>query len=350
VSSLTSPAGPQWLVEQLPVGMLEDDFLVRFTSIFQDVADTLVDAVDTVEAAADLTLTPDPFVRWLGSWIDAYPNPGEATQPPGGARERAWIQAQARALTGRGTRPSLELMLQALFGDQPLRVSDGGGVYPAGQCPPGDPAWVQVELPALERVAMNAVLDLIRSETPVHVAVRVIVDGGEADHLGLGVPRPRGRHVAAIESGSGVAVEPGLGTAADPGLATAADPGLATVTDPGLATVTDPGLGTAADSETEAGLSWSVRRLPGTAGRARQPFRSCRVCAERNRVGETDCWRCGSAMDRPIPVPEPKPEPTPVVVEPQRELVEPRIWPVLLLVAAVVLVLVAILTGTALIR
>jgi phage tail-like protein len=333
VSSLTSPAGPQWLVEQLPVGMLEDDFLVRFTSIFQDVADTLVDAVDTVEAAADLTLTPDPFVRWLGSWIDAYPNPGEATQPPGGARERAWIQAQARALNGRGTRPGLELMLQALFGDQPLRVTDGGGVYPAGQCPPGDPAWVQVELPALERVAVNDVLDLIRSETPVHVAVRVIVDGGEPAHLGLGVPRPRGRHVAAIESGSDVAVEPGLETAGEPG----------------VGTVTDPGLATTADSETEVGLSWSVRRLPGTAGRARQPFRSCRVCAERNRVGESDCWRCGSAMDRPIPVPEPEPEPTPVVVEPQREPVEPRIWPVLLLVAAVVLVLVAILTGAALI-
>ena len=172
---MSQPASPTWLIDQLPVGMLEDDFLVRFTSIFQDVANTMVDSVDTIEAVADLTLAPDPFVRWLGSWIDAYPNPGEAAQTPGSPRERAWIQAQARALSGRGTRPSLELMLQELCGDGAVRVIDGGGVYPAGQCPAGDPAWVQVELPPLDQVAVSDVLALIRSEVPVHVAVHVTV-------------------------------------------------------------------------------------------------------------------------------------------------------------------------------
>src|SRR3954452_13052560 len=151
-----------WLVDQLPVGMLEDDFLVRFSSIFQDVADTLVDSVDAIDASADLTVAPDDFVRWLGSWIDAYPHPGDGAQVAGSQRERAWIQAQAEALSGRGTRPSLQLMLQELCGRRPVRVTDGGGVYREGQCPSGDPAWVRVELPALADVAATDVLELIR--------------------------------------------------------------------------------------------------------------------------------------------------------------------------------------------
>jgi len=289
---VNSPSGPTWLVDQLPVGMLEDDFLVRFTSIFQDVADTLVDAVDTIDAAADLTVAPDPFVRWLGSWIDAYPNPAETAQTCGGPRERAWVQAQGRALTGRGTRPGLELMLQELCAGRPVRVIDGGGVYPAGQSPTGDPAWVQVELPALEQVEVSDVLELIRSEVPVHVAIHLVVEGVVVDQTG-----------------------------------------------------TDSGAGPGTELGAEPGLSRSVRRLPGTGGRAGVPFRSCRVCAEHNEIGETVCWRCGSTLERPVPVPEPEPEPEPIVFSPESEFREPRIWPVVALIVAAVLILAALVTG-----
>jgi phage tail-like protein len=298
VSRQARSGSPNWLVDQLPVGMLEDDFLVRFTSIFQDVADTLVDSVDTIDATTDLTVTPDPFVRWLGSWIDAYPNPGETAQAPGGTRERAWIQAQARTLTGRGTRPSLELMLQELCGGQPVRVIDGGGVYPVGQCPTGDPAWVQVELPRLDQVAASDVLDLIRTEVPVQVAVHLVVDGAVVDQVGHAVPKHR-----------------------------------------------------AGDTEPEvigSDLSRSVRRLPGTAGRADQPFRSCRVCAERNQPDEADCWRCGSALERPARTAEPQPEPAAIQLSPEPEWDEPRIWPVVVLIVAILLVLAALGAGAAL--
>jgi len=299
VSRQAGAGSPNWLVGQLPVGMLEDDFLVRFTSIFEDVADTLVDAVDTIDAATDLTVTPDPFVRWLGSWIDAYPNPGEAAQAPGGTRERAWIQAQARALAGRGTRPSLELMLQELCGGRPVRVIDGGGVYPAGQSPTGDPAWIQVELPSLDQVAASDVLDLIRTEVPVQVAVHLLVEGAVVEQVGPGIPKQRARHV------------------------------------------TEP-------APAESGLSRSVRRLPGTAGRAGQPFRSCRVCAEHNRLDDADCWRCGSTLQTPARTPEPKPEPDPIQRNPESEWVEPRIWPVVALIVAILVVLAALGAAAAL--
>jgi len=307
----TDAASPNWLVDQLPVGMLEDEFLVRFTSIFQDVADTLVHAVDAGDTAADLTLTPDPFVRWLGSWIDAYPHPGEAAQAPGGPRERAWIQAQARALAGRGTRPSLQLMLQELAGDGSVRVTDGGGVYRSGQCPPGDPAWLEVRMPSLRQMAPTDVLDLIRAEVPVHVAVRLLVDD---------VP---------VDAGARLRSDP-----ADP-----SDP-----SDPSDRSGRDVDCGL--ETGGEPGLSRSVRRLPGTAGRAGQPFRACPVCVEHNRLGETVCWRCGSPLSRPAPAPAPEPLPDPVEAsEPEFEV--HRIWPVVLVLVAFLLVS-ALVAGAAL--
>lgn len=287
---MRATANPNWLVDQLPVGMLEDDFLVRFTSIFQDVADTLVDSVDAIDAAADLSVAPEEFVRWLGSWINAYPHPGEAAQGSGDHRERAWIRAQAGALTGRGTRSSLQLMLQELCGDRPVRVTDGGGVYPEGQCPAGDPAWVRVELPAITEVAPTDLLDLIRAEVPVHVAVELVVDGASV-HAPVTAAAPTG---------------------------------------------------------TEPELSRSLRRLPGTAGRAGQPFRACRACAERNRPDGTDCWRCGSPLRRPVPAAEPEPEPDPFQFGLEPEPDEHRVWPVVVLVVSA-LVLSAIVTGVAVI-
>ena len=58
-----------WLVHQLPVGMVEDEFLVRFLSIFQDVADTVVDQIDNLPHMFDPTVAPLPMVRTLGGWL-----------------------------------------------------------------------------------------------------------------------------------------------------------------------------------------------------------------------------------------------------------------------------------------
>ena len=48
----------QWLLSQLPVGMVEDDFFVRFVSIFQDVATTLLDGADNIDNLVDVTVAP----------------------------------------------------------------------------------------------------------------------------------------------------------------------------------------------------------------------------------------------------------------------------------------------------
>ena len=65
-----------WLTHQLPVGMIEDDFMLRFVTIFQRMADTVVHQVDALPHAFDPTVAPLPMVRamagWLGvDWVDS---------------------------------------------------------------------------------------------------------------------------------------------------------------------------------------------------------------------------------------------------------------------------------------
>ena len=65
-----------WMTHQLPIGMVEDDFMFRFVSIFQRVADTVVHQIDTLPHMFDPTVAPEPMVRamaeWLGvDWVDS---------------------------------------------------------------------------------------------------------------------------------------------------------------------------------------------------------------------------------------------------------------------------------------
>ena len=60
---------PDWLLNQLPVGMLSSDFFVRFVSLFQELGTTLLENADNVDHLPDVSVAPDAVVRWLGSWI-----------------------------------------------------------------------------------------------------------------------------------------------------------------------------------------------------------------------------------------------------------------------------------------
>jgi hypothetical protein len=48
------------------MGMLDDEFFVRFVSIFQEVATSMLDGVDNLSNVVDVTVAPDPVVRWMG--------------------------------------------------------------------------------------------------------------------------------------------------------------------------------------------------------------------------------------------------------------------------------------------
>ncbi|MEY2450510.1 MAG: hypothetical protein QOD92_84 [Acidimicrobiaceae bacterium] len=103
---------------------------------------------------------------------------------------------------------------------------------------------------------------------------------------------------------------------------------------------TEFGNGSAADGSGE-----SLRRLPGTAGRAVGASIDCPECTEPNPFANTICIRCGSEL-RPVP-PEPViilPPPPPPPPEPEPEPEPTRNWlPIIVGVTALIIVLVLIL-------
>lgn len=93
----------------------------------------------------------------------------------------------------------------------------------------------------------------------------------------------------------------------------------------------------------------SLRRLPGTVGRATVASLSCPHCAEPNAVSATVCVRCNRLLHPP---PEPPPPPEPVYVPPpppEPEYVEPErgipwwVWLIVGLVAAVVIAFIVLI-------
>ena len=61
--------GNDWLAHQLPVGMTEDDFFMRFVTIFQRISDTVLDQIDSLPYMFDPSVAPDNMVRAMAEWI-----------------------------------------------------------------------------------------------------------------------------------------------------------------------------------------------------------------------------------------------------------------------------------------
>jgi hypothetical protein len=97
----------------------------------------------------------------------------------------------------------------------------------------------------------------------------------------------------------------------------------------------------------------TLRRLPGTVGRATVASQPCPHCAEPNALTAQICVRCGLSM-HPIEAPPPPPLPEPVYAAPTPEVhVEPArgipwwVWALLATgSAALVTVIVLVLTHT----
>ena len=159
----------QWLLSQLPVGMVEDEFFVRFVSIFQDVATTLLDGADNIDNLADMTVAPEPMVRWLASWIgvDAV----DASLPP--ELQRRIVASAAETLAWRGTTRGLRRFLELISGG-PVEVLDGGGVWRDGEAPEGG-QWVRLRVQSTGWLPEPDFVALVRDEIPAHVRAEIFV-------------------------------------------------------------------------------------------------------------------------------------------------------------------------------
>jgi phage tail-like protein len=162
---------PDWLVAQLPVGMLEDDFFRRFTSIFQDMADTIVEGVDSIDHSVDVTVAPEPMVRFLGSWIGVHSiDPSLPVE-----LQRAVVRGAADALTWRGTRRGLLTYLGVICGEG-VEIDETGGVFREGEAPRAAPTVV-VRAPSTGWVTDADFARLVLDELPANTSCTIEVAG-----------------------------------------------------------------------------------------------------------------------------------------------------------------------------
>lgn len=158
-----------WLLAQLPVGMLDDDFFVRFMGIFQQVGSTLLDSLDNLANTVDCSVAPEPMLRYLASWIGVDAIDPSLPHPV----QREIVRASARILSWRGTRRGLQQFLELISGG-PAVVEEGGGVYAEGEAPAGS-AWARLRVQSTGWMTERDFVQLVRDEVPAHVRLELFV-------------------------------------------------------------------------------------------------------------------------------------------------------------------------------
>jgi phage tail-like protein len=160
-----------WLLAQLPIGMVSDDFFRRFVSIFQDVASTLVEGTDNIPNTVDVTVAPEPMVRWMAGWIGVPAL--DPTLPH--VQQREIVRAHAEMLAWRGTRRGLLRFLELVSG-APARLEDGGGVFGEEQAP-ASIGWARLYVESTGWLTEEDFVEVVRDEVPAHVMVEMFVGG-----------------------------------------------------------------------------------------------------------------------------------------------------------------------------
>lgn len=188
----TRPARPHdWMLSQLPIGMQEDEFLMRFVRIFQDVADGLLVHADGLPHLADVTVTPPAMVRWLGHWIGVDMLDERMDE----ILQRALVRVFGDALrwrgTARGLRPVVELLAglpvtprlltdddltAGDFADSPVIIDDTGGFIDADDEETVG-GHVVVRTPGSPFMGERDLAQHIRALVPASVTLAVVVDG-----------------------------------------------------------------------------------------------------------------------------------------------------------------------------
>jgi phage tail-like protein len=158
-----------WLIGQLPVGMLDDDFFVRFTSLFEDLATSLLEGADNIGNLPDATVTPVPFIGWLGSWIGIHsvdPSMDEGLQ-------RRLVRQASSGLAWRGTRAGLQQFLEVITGADAI-IEESGGILREGEA--GDrPPFVRVRVASIGVLSVEDFIALVSDEIPANVTYELFL-------------------------------------------------------------------------------------------------------------------------------------------------------------------------------
>jgi len=162
--------------------MAEDDFLVRYLKIMQNIADTVLHQVDGLEHQFDPAVAPNSMVRLMAEWfaVDWV----DSSLPD--SLQRQIVMRYSEIIQWRGTKSGLRGLLEVLTG-APARVVDSGGVFAEGESPDG-PEIVYIDV---DYVGWNRFDDLIRiieSELPATVVFQLTIAGKRVWPRGEGYP------------------------------------------------------------------------------------------------------------------------------------------------------------------
>jgi phage tail-like protein len=162
-----------WLVNQLPVGMAQDLTLKRFVRLFQRLASGTFDHLDGMQHLADVTVTPEAMVRYLGAWMGL-----DWVDPSLDPRlQRELVRAYGANLQWRGTKKGMRQLLAMITGDEHALVEDTGGVFGYGMAPDTTP-HVQMSVASLGTWAtQDDLIRIVRSELPASVTFELTVGG-----------------------------------------------------------------------------------------------------------------------------------------------------------------------------
>lgn len=160
-----------WLVGQLPMGMLDDDFFVRYVSLFQDVATSLMEDADNVPNMVDVTVAPLEVVRWLGSWIGVTWI--DSSLPDD--LQRRLVREAGRMLAWRGTRQGLQRWLEVVTGG-PAEVNESGRIVRDGEAEREAP-WVRMRVESTGWLSSEDFVRLVADELPANVRFELYVGG-----------------------------------------------------------------------------------------------------------------------------------------------------------------------------
>jgi phage tail-like protein len=204
-----APRRPDWLVGQLPVGMLDDSFFYRFVSIFQEQAGTYLDGMDNLENVLDPAVAPMPMVRFLAAWL-AMPPIDPALDD---LYQRQLVKHMAAVRWWRGTRQGLEALLGLLTRGR-VEVSENGGVFrqgEAGQLPP----QVRVEVESTGWLSEADFIEVVRDEVPANASVELWVGARRIwPREGPAAPEVEPGHTAGAAVTANLGVGVGVGASA----------------------------------------------------------------------------------------------------------------------------------------
>lgn len=162
-----------WLVGQLPVGMLDDDFFVRFTSLFEAVATTFLEGADNVPNIVDPYVTPVSCIGWLGSWLGVHSIDSSMDEQ----LQRRLLRQASQGLAWRGTRRGLQQFLEVITGAA-VTIEESGGIVREGEA--GDrPPFVRVMVESIGTLVPADFVALVADEIPANVRYELFVGGAQ---------------------------------------------------------------------------------------------------------------------------------------------------------------------------